>query len=721
MGKHLDLTVDTDGVAAVTLDVAGRSMNVITPALIAEFDAALKQVRSDTAIKGLLIVSAKASFVPGYDLGELVQAFSREQSAAEFYRTDEVALSKLYRRLETCGKPVAAAINGLALGGGLELALACHYRVLADDPKAIVGLPEVKVGLLPGAGGTQRLPRLIGIEKALPVLLEGVNVHPAEALKLGIVDEVVPVEELVATARRWLLNSPSGVQPWDRKGFQVPGGTNILQPAIANAFTGATALVVKSTQRNYPAPIAILSAVFEGIRVPIDTALQIESKYFSKLATGVVARNLIRTSFIHKGQADKLNRRPAGPSKLTVKKLGVLGAGMMGAGIAHVAAMAGIEVVLLDTTQELADRGKAYSAKLLDKEGQKGRLASVAREAILERIRTTHDYVELAGADLVIEAVFENRAIKADVTKQAEAVIPRTAIFASNTSTLPISGLAEASERPAQFIGLHFFSPVERMALVEVIVGKKTSEATLARALDFVAQLKKTPIVVNDSRGFYTSRVFGTYWSEGQRMLEEGVDPALIENAARAAGFPVGPLAVSDEVSLELLYKVLAQERADLGDQFREPISWGVLRHFVEDLGRLGRKGNGGFYDYPTGARKRLWAKLATEYPRAAIQPSIDEAKTRLLYIQAIEAARSFEEGVVTSPAEADLGSVLGWGFPTWTGGTLSFIDTVGIENFVAGCERLTKQYGARFKPSRELVERARRRESFHKSLQSGV
>jgi len=716
MAKNLQLTLDAEGIATVTIDVPGRSMNPISPALETELGQVLEEIAGSPAVRGLLITSAKPSFIPGYDLAEIEKQFERQLTPAEGYAANR-HLSLLYRRLETCGKPVAAAINGLAMGGGLELCLACHYRVLADDPRAVLALPEVKVGLLPGAGGTQRLPRLIGIEKSLPLLLEGKSVKPREALELGIVHELVPTAQVVAAARRWLLGSPSAQQPWDQKGFRVPGGANIADPGIGALFAGATALAAKTTQHNYPAPVAILSCVFEGAQLPIDAALRIETKYFTRLMIDPVARNLIRTTFINKGKADKLSRRPPEVPKSQVKTLGVLGAGMMGSGIAYVSAAAGIECVLLDSRPELAEKGKSYAATQLRKELEKGRTTQARVDEILARIKPTADYGGLRDCELVVEAVFESRAVKADVTRKAEQAIAQAALFASNTSTLPITGLAEASVRPEQFIGLHFFSPVERMPLVEVIVGKRTGAATLARALDYIGQLGKTPIVVNDSRGFYTSRVFGTFCYEGQRMLEEGISPALIENSARAAGMPVGPLAVSDEVSLELQYKAIVQTRDDLGERFAEPISWKVLRHFVEDLKRLGRKSGGGFYDYPEGGRKRLWPGLRAEYAPAAEQPPVGEIKTRLLYIQALETARCLEEDVVTSAAEADLGSVLGWGFPSYTGGTLSFIDTVGAGAFVAECNRLASRYGARFKPTRGLLERARTGARFHAAV----
>ncbi len=713
MTTTIRFEVDADGIALLTIDVPGRPMNVLTPEFVSDLDECTKRVAGDSAIKGAVIASGKSSFMAGADLKDLVMAHDRGMPLTEAYAHSQ-RLSQVYRRLETCGKPVAAAINGVALGGGFELTLACHYRVLADDPRAGVGCPEVKVGLLPGAGGTQRLPRMIGIEAALPLLAEGTQLRPARALELRVVNELAPAGQLIERARAWILTKGEAQQPWDKKGFRVPGGVGMTSPSTFQTFMVGTALAAKATQRNYPAPHAILSAVYEGTLLPIDRGLRIESEYFAKLLTGVVARNLMRTMFINKGLADKLVRRPEGVARSEVRKLGILGAGMMGAGIAYVSAQAGMDVVLLDTSQDLAQKGRDYSRRLLDKEIGRGRTTPEKAEATLAKIRASIEYADLNDCDLVIEAVFERRDIKADVTRKAEAVIPQTAVFASNTSTLPITGLAEASARPGQFIGIHFFSPVEKMPLVEIIVGRKTSKEAIARALDYVAQLRKTPIVVNDSRGFYTSRVFGTFCNEGQIMLAEGVNPALIENAAKMAGMPVGPLAVSDEVSIELQYKIMRQTEADLGEKYQRPGSYEVGRQFVEELKRLGRKSGGGFYDYPASGRKHLWQGLETIYPRALEQPDVGEVKKRLLYVQALETVRCLEEGVLTHAADADIGSILGWGFPAWTGGTLSFIETVGVAAFVKNCERLAKRYGVRFKPTRKLKAMARQGERFY-------
>jgi len=713
MTQNIRYSVDADGIAILAIDVAGRPMNVLTPEFRADLAECIDKVVADSAVRGAVVCSAKSSFMAGADIKDMVGAFDRGITAKEASGFSW-ELHKLFRRMETCGKPLAAAINGVALGGGLELALACHYRVIEDGAKAGVGLPEVTIGLLPGAGGTQRVPRLIGIPAALRLITEGKQLAPADALKQGLVHEVAPAAEIVERARQWILKGGEGVQPWDKKGFKVPGGAGQTSPAVAQAFMAGTALTAKATMRNYPAPVAILSCVYEGTQVPIEQGLALESKYFGKLLSGVVARNLMRTLFVNKGLADKLMRRPAGPPKSQVRRLGILGAGMMGAGVAYVSARAGMDVVLLDSTLELAEKGKDYSRQLLAKDVSRGKRTQADADAVLARIKPTASYDDLAGADLAIEAVFENREIKADVTAKTEAVIPKNAVFASNTSTLPITGLAQASKRPAQFIGIHFFSPVDKMPLVEIILGKKTNEDTLARALDYVGQLRKTPIVVNDSRGFYTSRCFGTFVNEGIALLQEGVNPALIENGAKLAGMPVGPLAVSDEVSIDLSWKVMTQTEKDLGRRYDKPVSYDTVRKFVEELKRPGRRFGAGFYDYPQDGKKHLWPGLAEVFPRAPQQPSVDEVMKRLLYIQALETARCMEEGVVTTAAEADLGSILGWGFPAWTGGTLSYVDTVGIRNFVAECDRLAKRYGKRFKPSKWLRERAERNEPFH-------
>ena len=706
MNATLRLDVDADGIALITLDAPDRTMNVVSPEFIEDMIAAIERIATDSAIRGAIITSAKAAFMAGADLKYIVTIAGGAISSSEAVAFSQKPSMAMHRRLETCGKPFVAAINGLALGGGFELCLACHHRVMADDPKAVVGLPEVTVGLLPGSGGTQRLPRMIGVEASLPYLLDGKTANPADALAAGLVDAVVAPADLLQAAKNWLLATPDAVRPWDKKGYKATGG--LLNPAIAMAMTMRSAAIAARTNHNYPAPIAILDCIFEGSMMPFDKALRLESKYFAKLLCEPVSRNLIRTSFLNKAEAGKLARRPANIPTLQVKKLGVLGAGMMGAGIAFVAASAGIEVMLLDREIALAEKGRHRSVELLAKEVQKGKKTQAQADTIAARITPTVDYSGLQGCDLVVEAVFEDVAIKADATRRSEAVIPTQAIMASNTSTLPISELAAASSRPAQFIGLHFFSPVERMPLVEGIVGKRTDEATLANALDFVAQLKMTPIVVNDSRGFYTSRVFQTFIHEGMLLLEAGVVPALIENAAKLAGFPVGPLALLDEVTIELPWKIAQESAAALGKAFKRPAAYDVMRRMLEELKRQGKRYGKGFYEYPEGGKKHLWPGLEQAFPPAAAQPTLDEVKTRLLYIQALEAARCLEEGVLTHPADADVGAVLAWGFPTWTGGPLSLIETVGIREFVATCDEYAATVGPRFAPSNALRDKAR-------------
>jgi len=712
MNNTIQYAVDPDGIALLTIDLPGMSMNVLTPELMEDLATLTERAAADSAVKGIVLTSGKKAFIAGADIKDMVTAYDRgltHKEAAQFV----YGLSRTLRKLETCGKPVAAAINGLALGGGLEVCLACHYRVLANDTGAVLGFPEVNIGLLPGAGGTQRTPRLVGFRNAATMVLQCRNQKPEEALNIGLVHELAPVSEVVERARRWVLETGDPEQPWDKKGFKIPYG-GLMSPGTAQTFMVGNALVAKNTKHNYPAPIAAQSAMFEGCAISFDAGLIIESQYFGSLLSGPVARNMMRTLFVNKGRADKLARRPEGFEKSRVKKLGILGAGMMGAGIAYVSAKVGIEVVLLDTSMENAERGKSYSEGLLKKAIERGRSTEEKAAALLGLITPTTNYHDLHGCDLVIEAVFESKALKADVTAKTEAVIPETSVFASNTSTLPISGLAEASERPGQFIGLHFFSPVDKMPLVEIILGEKTNEETIARGMDYIQQIRKTPIVVNDSRGFYTSRVFSTFTSEGIMMLAEGIKPALIENTAKMAGMPVGPLAVTDEVTLELAYKIGRETAAALGRDYPSDASEEAVRKMVEDLDRKGKRFGKGFYDYPEGATKHLWPGLAEHFPVSDEHADIEEMKKRLLTIQALETARCFEEGVLTHPEDGDIGSIFGWGFPPYTGGTLSYIDTLGIREFVSECDRMAATYGKRFTVSQWLRERAEANQPFH-------
>ncbi|AGZ28449.1 3-hydroxyacyl-CoA dehydrogenase NAD-binding domain-containing protein [Burkholderia pseudomallei] len=706
----IDYTLDDDGIATLSWNLPARSQNVLNGESCEAFFAAAARALQDAAVKGMLVTSAKPDFIAGGDL-EWLQASDSAETL--FARTCE--LHRALRALETGGKPVAIAMPGSALGGGLEIALAGHYRVAADNPKARFGLPEVTLGLLPGGGGTQRLPRLVGVQASLPLLLEGKRLKAADALAAGILHAVVPAGEEIAAARAWLLDASrrTATQPWDAKGFRIPGGA-LTHPSVQQVFMAANALARQKTYGNYPAVANILSCVYEGLLTDLDTGLKTEARYFVKAVLSPEAKAMIRTLFFGMNEANKLAARPAGVPTQRYRKVGVLGAGMMGAGIAYVSAKAGLDVVLIDTGEEAAARGKDYSRKLVDKQVQRGRLAREKADALLAKIVPTTDFARLDGAQLVIEAVFEDRAIKADVTRRSEAVLAPDALFASNTSTLPITGLAQASARPANFIGLHFFSPVDKMPLVEVIVGRDTSEATLARALDYVKTIGMTPIVVNDSRGFYTSRVFSTYVLEGLAMLAEGVAPALIENAGLLAGMPVGPLALTDEVSSELIHKITRQTRADLGDAYVARPGEDVAARMVE-LGRLGRKARLGYYDYPaSGGKKALWPGLAQEFPLAAEQPDVAALIERLVTVQAVETARCLEERVLTTARDADVGAILGWGFPAFRGGPASYIHGVGVDAFVATCDRLAARHGARFAAPALLREMAAQGRSFY-------
>jgi 3-hydroxyacyl-CoA dehydrogenase / enoyl-CoA hydratase / 3-hydroxybutyryl-CoA epimerase len=694
--SDISYSADRDGIVTLSIDMQGRSMNVISDRLAKDLAQLIERAAADQQVKGVIVTSGKTSFIAGADLRELEQlAFGPLKNDASALLKHVELMGGIWRRLEQCGKPFVAAITGTALGGGLELCLACHYRIAADNSKAQLGFPEVKVGLLPAAGGTQRLPRLIGIKAALPLLIEGASLSPQEALRAGIIHAVVPAADLLAEAKRWLMGTPSHVQPWDQDGFVMPGFVGQKTDEGAGFFAGAASQWQRKTLHNYPAPAAILSCVYEGTQVPLDAGLAIEVRYFATLLRNPVAGNIVRTNFVNKQAADKLEARPSEVAPSSVKRLGVLGAGMMGQGIAYVAARAGIEVIILDRTLDLAERGKAYSRALVEKASARGSIDG----GLLERIKATADFADLAGVDLIIEAVFEERGVKAEATAKAQAVIPSGAVFASNTSTLPITGLAETFCRPPQFIGLHFFSPVDKMQLVEVIPGAKTTRETLAKALDFVKQIRKTPIVVNDRRGFYTSRCFRVFPEEGMTMLAEGIKPALIENAGRMAGMPVGPLAVADEVSMQLMHKVRAAEKNDLGTAYVPDPAEPVLDLFVQKLGRLGKKNKAGFYEYPDGGKKALWGGIAAHFPLAEKQPDVEEVKMRILYRQALEAVRCLEDKVLTKPADGDLGAVLGWGFAAHTGGPFCMIDTIGVANFVADCDRLTQAYGPRFLP----------------------
>ncbi|MCK9380588.1 MAG: 3-hydroxyacyl-CoA dehydrogenase NAD-binding domain-containing protein [Sulfuritalea sp.] len=713
----LNYSIDADGIATVEFDYPGKSQNILNAASMGAYAETMQKALADAAVKGIVVASAKKDFIAGGDLAELGAA----TDAAAFYR-DISAWHRLMRAIELGGKPVAAALNGSTLGGGMEIALGCHYRVAADNPKARFGFPEVTLGLLPGAGGTQRVPRLVGMMAAAPLLMEGKRIKAAEAQKIGMIHAVVAAGEERKAARQWVADTLAAgtkpLQPWDMKSAKIPGG-GPNTPSGMQMLMAANAMLREKTYDNYPAPRHILSCVYEGLSTNLDTGLAIEARYFTNLVMSPVSKNMIRSLFFGMQEANKLASRPSGVPQQTYTKIGMLGAGMMGAGIAMSTATAGIDIVLLDTTQEAADKGKDYARKQWGKQVQRGRMTAEAMEGLLARIHPTASYADLKGCELVVEAVFEKREIKAEVTKKAEAVIGADAIFASNTSTLPITGLAEASVRPANFIGLHFFSPAEKMPLVEIIVGKATSDATLARSMDYVRAIGKTPIVVNDSRGFYTSRVFGTYVSEGMALLEEGVPPALIDKAGLIAGMPVGPLALADEVSIELVYKVAQQTRADLGAAYVERAADRVATKMVADLGRLGRKSGAGFYDYPADGPKHLWPGLAEHFPPrvgadGTAMISLEQIVERLILVQSVETVRCLEEKVLRAPIDADVGAILGWAYPPFRGGPIGWLHTLGLPQAVAAMDRLATQCGPRFAAPKLLRDMAAKGEHFY-------
>ncbi|WP_425260139.1 3-hydroxyacyl-CoA dehydrogenase NAD-binding domain-containing protein [Rubrivivax sp. RP6-9] len=698
----VQLTLGDDGILVAAMDLPGRPMNVVGDTLMAGIAEAVAKL-AEPAVKGLVLTSNKADFCAGGDLDRM-STWTTPQEPFEA----SMAMKQVLRALELQGKPVVAAINGHALGGGLELALACHARFAIDDPRLKLGQPEVKLGLLPGGGGTVRLPRLVGIQQALQICAEGADISPQKALGMGLLTGLAKDrDDLLAQARAWIAANPKAQQPWDQPKFRFPGG-DARSPAVAQIFSIGPSIASAKSYGNYPAVTHIMSSVFEGGLLGFDAASVVESRYFAACVLSQASKNMIHTLWYQLNAIKKGASRPAGVAPSKVKKLGILGAGMMGGGIAYVSAKAGIEVVLLDSTQEAAERGKGYSQGLLDKAVKKGRSTADKRDALLALITPTTDHALLAGCDLVIEAVFEDRAVKAAVTQQAEAVLGADAVFASNTSTLPITGLARASARPAQFIGLHFFSPVDKMPLVEIIVGAETSDATLARGFDYVQQIGKTPIVVNDRRGFYTSRVFGTYVMEGIAMLAEGVHPRSIEVAGLQAGMPMPPLALQDEVSLSLGLHVADQTKKDLaaeGKPYAEHPGMRVVRQLCE-IGRIGKKAGQGFYDY-AGGDKALWPGLATLFPVAAAQPAQRELIDRLMFAQANEAARCFEEGVLRSVADANIGSIFGWGFAPFHGGALQFIDAMGAAAFVARSRELAARFGPRFEPAAVVVRQA--------------
>ncbi len=721
--------IDADGVATITWDVPGKSMNVLSFEGLGQLDGQVDSALADEAVRGIVITSAKDSFAAGMDLNVLARM--RDDAGDEPARglfDGIMQMHGILRKIERAGldpktnkggKPIACALPGTALGIGYELALSCHRIFSADNPKARIGLPEIKVGLFPGAGGTTRLVRKMGAMAAAPYLLEGKTLAPAKARGAGLIDEVA--DDPVAAAREWVLNATDAdlVKPWDSKGYKMPGGTP-YHPAGYMTFIGAAAMVHGKTQGVYPAAKALLAAVYEGALVPFDTALKIEARHFVSVLLRPESSAMIRSLFINKGALEKGANRPQVPDQ-TVKKVGILGAGMMGAGISLVSAMAGIEVVLIDQAQEAADRGLAYSETYMDKGIQRRKATPEKKAAVMGLITATTDLNALKGCDLIVEAVFEDPGVKAEITRKVETIVGEDCIFASNTSTLPITDLAKASVRPEQFIGIHFFSPVEKMMLVEIIKGHETGDRSVAKALDYVRQIRKTPVVVNDARFFYANRCIIPYINEGIRMVAEGVTPALIENAAKMLGFPLGPLQLVDETSIDLGAKIARATRAAMGDAYPDDAVDEVL-FWLEAEGRLGRKAMAGFYDYDqTGKRSGLSQTLADRYPAATDQPGVTQVQHRLMMAQVLEAVRAKEDGVLMDIREGDVGAILGWGFAPWSGGPFSWLDMIGAESAVQICDDLTAQHGPRFAAPDLLRDIAARGQSFYGRFDDGA
>jgi 3-hydroxyacyl-CoA dehydrogenase/enoyl-CoA hydratase/3-hydroxybutyryl-CoA epimerase len=712
---------DADGVVNLILDDPSQSANTMNEAYKASMAAAVDRLEAEKdSITGVVISSAKKTFFAGGDLNELKRA-KKEDAAEVAQMVRELKLQ--LRRLETLGKPVVAAINGAALGGGLEIALATHHRIVVDDPKAVLGFPEVQLGLLPGGGGVTRSVRMFGIANALlQLLLQGQRLRPAKALELGLVNEIVPtVDDLLPAAKKWIAENPEAVQPWDVKGYKIPGGTPSTPSFAANlpAFPANLRKQIKGA--NYPAPHHIMAAAVEGAQVDFDTAIEIEGRYFTDLVTGQVAKNMIQAFFFDLQAVGGKRGRPDDLEPTSVKKVVVLGAGMMGAAIAYVCAKAGIEVVLKDVDQAAADRGKDYSVKLVEKGVSRGKTTQEKGDKLLALITPTTDASVAAGADLVIEAVFEDPAVKAEVMAEIEPHLAPDALLGSNTSTLPITSLAENVTRPADFIGLHFFSPVDKMPLLEIIKGAKTSETAVYRALDLAKQIGKTPIVVNDSRGFFTSRVIGTFINEGISMLAEGIPAPTIEQASSQAGYPAPVLQLSDELNMKLMRRIRNASKAAAeaeGGTWNAHPAEAVLDRMVDEFSRPGKLEGAGFYEYADGKRTRLWPGLREAFPPVADPSAISlrDLQERMMFIEAIESVKCLDEGVIESVADANIGSIMGIGFPGWSGGVLQYINGYdgGLPGFVARARELAETYGERFTPPDSLVARAEAGEAYY-------
>ena len=706
---------DTNNIVTITMDMTGsvNTMNAEFRTLFPQTVERLEKERDNIA--GVIFTSAKKTFFAGGDLMELV---SIEKGGEEKFLKEGLEMKSFLRRLECLGKPVVAAINGVALGGGYEVCLACHHRIAINDPKILIGLPEVTLGLLPGAGGVVRLISKLGLEKALPFLLEGKRVRPDKALKAGLIEEIADnKDDLMSKAIAWIKANPDVVQPWDTKGYSIPGG-NAKTPRIIQILQMAPVMLRKKTRGLMPAPEAILDVATNCMHVDFDAAQKIESRSFTKLVVSPEAKNLINTFFFQMNELNAGGSRPKKIEKSKVKKVGILGAGMMGQGIAYVSAKAGIQVILKDISVKAAKKGKAYSENLLSKAVDRGRMDESKKTAILDLIKPTADDKDLDGCDLIVEAVFESIDLKAQVTQDTEPFLSEDGVFGSNTSTLPITELAKAAGKPESFIGIHFFSPVAKMPLVEIITGGKTSAETLAKAFDYVQQIKKTPIVVNDSRGFFTSRVFATFIEEGCKLLKEGCEPVLIDALARQAGMPVGPLAILDELGQELTRKI-GKTNQELDNARGEnycrisATTDEIVNSLIDKFDRRGRAHGGGFYDYPKNEKKQIWPKLYELYHKPEIKISHQDIKDRFLFRQVIESLRCLEEGVFNQVRDGNIGSIMGIGFPAHTGGVFQYINTYGVKDFFQRTTELAKTYGERFTPPAILVEKAERNQLF--------
>ena len=723
---NFKVETDADGIALVTWDIPGRSMNVLDSKTIEELGAIVDATTADAGVKGVVITSGKDAFSAGADLSMLegmnkvfaeTRRIKGEEPAQQMLFDESRKLSLTLRKIETSGKPWVAAINGLALGGAFEVALACHYRVAADNPKTRLGLPEIKIGLFPGAGGTQRLARMLQPQDTMQMLLKGDQINLAKAKAMNIVGAVVPATDLITTAKEWIKAGGKPIAPWDEKGFKLPGGPVYSKQGMM-MFPAGNAIYRRETFDNYPAARAVMQCVYEGLQLPMDAALRVESRYFANILQTKEAAAMIRSLFLSMQELNKGARRPPSVPPTKVKKLAIIGAGFMGASVGYVSAKGGIDVVLIDRDQASADKGRAHCQSVIDGLIAKGRAKDADRDALMAKITATADFNVIKECDLVIEAVFEDRAVKAEIYKKVQPLLKEGAIMASNTSTLPINSLAEEFADQSKFIGIHFFSPVEKMMLVETIVGKNTGDLALATALDYIRVIGKTPIVVNDSRGFFANRCVLRFTAEGLEMLLEGVPPAMIETTAKMAGMPVGPLSLSDEIALDLVLKIMKATEADLGSQAVDQAQKKLIVEMVEKQERFGRKNGKGFYDYPPKGKgsKALWKGLAPLLPPPVEPETIDieELKQRFLVVQAVEAARTVEDNVIVDPREADVGSILGFGFAPFTGGTLSYIDFMGTKNFVALCHKLEAKYGSRFTPPKLLEDMAAKGESFY-------